>query len=260
VAATSPASALRALNGWQLYAVTEQVFLVTVTTPAPWIAGLSAALGGSRIGIAPTGRAARKAVTRGPLRDFQRFEPAEGDWVRWDLPSAGYQLDHAYMPARLEPPAPVVALPGRSEADSPAMLWLEIAHPHTAARIRTAPDRDALVAELLTGVRARFIIGFSARGLPRADVAVATDHPIAAQLVWRAAQRIAEWQAGLESMTPWEDGVVQAAAQLGFGPAFGAQLTVHVSAPDQLNLAVAEALQELLDCAVMSSKGADGGR
>jgi hypothetical protein len=102
------------------------------------------------------------------------------------------------------------------------MLWLEIAHPHTAARIRTAPDRDALVAELLTGVRARFIIGFSARA--------------------------------------WEDGVVQAAAQLGFGPAFGAQLTVHVSAPDQLNLAVAEALQELLDCAVMSSKGADGGR
>ena len=67
--------------------------------------------------------------------------------MRWEFPGAGFQLDHAYMPARMEPPTPVVALPGRAESDSPVALWLEIAHPHTAARIRAAPDRDALLFE-----------------------------------------------------------------------------------------------------------------
>jgi hypothetical protein len=69
---------------------------------------------------------------------------------------------------------------------------------------------------------------------------------------------MASGPAGFESFTPWEDSVVQAAAQLGFGPALGDQLTLRLTAPHPVSEVMAERLRELLDCRVMLSKGERG--
>lgn len=250
--AETPVNALRDLGVECLPGAGMQTLLVTAGTPPAWSAGFAQLQAAGGIAVAPAGRHARNVVAAGPLRDFRRVDLTDGAWVRWDFPRSGFLLDHAFMPACIEPPADVLVPAGRAEADSPAALWLDVAHPHTAARIRTAPDQAALLAELLTGLRARFIVHFSTRTPPRAEVAALTDHPVAAQLVWRAAQRMTADRDAPEMPAPWEDSVVQAAAQLGFGPTLGAQLTIHLRDPHGLYPGLAGRLHELLGCEVMS--------
>lgn len=255
--AETPVNALRDLGVERPPGAGTQTLLVTAGRPPAWSAGFAQLQAARGIAVAPAGRHARKVVAAGPLRDFRRIDLTDGAWVRWDFARSGFLLDHAFMPECIEPPAEVLVLAGRAEADSPVALWLDVVHPHTAARIRTAPDQAALLAELLTGVHARFIIGFSITS-SRAQVAALADHPVAAQLVWRAAQCITADRDAPEAPTPWEDSVVQAAAQLGFGPALGVQLTIHLRDPHSLYPGLAGRLHELLGCQVMSCNGGRG--
>lgn len=239
---TSAAQRLSILNRQDAAGTTT--ILATPTTPAALVESFTAALPEEHCVIVPV-----RSPKRGRL--LQRHQPSSADWVRWDFPRPGYRLDHAFVPRAIEPPAVVIALAGRAPVDSPAELWLDVVHPHTAARIRTAPELDGLLAELLTGIRSAFIVVFRSGNRQLATVMAGTEHPIAAQLIWRAGQRNMATRDAPDSAAPWEDPVVQAAAQLGFGPALGAQLTVALDDARGLAPTLSATLVELLGCQVV---------
>ena len=242
IVAANPRSALRRLTASQAERdVGTTPGLIHITRSA------SGALASALLENAPPGTHINTA--RG-ARNLAGIGPGlHNGWARLELPVAGFQLDAVYLPTEFAR-VPVIVLPGAADADAPAQLWIDVVHPHTALRIRASGKRSELLAEALLATCAMYVLPLKhADPSARRFVAVTAD-VVAAQLIRLAGERLAAASDEPETVSPWEDAVVQAATQLGLGPARGDQLALIVRDVEGVAGTVPDRLAELLSCRV----------
>lgn len=171
-------------------------------------------------------------------------------WDRVQFQGDGYRLDAAFMPAELTDAATRIVIPALMDDALALGFWSEIAHPHTRLRMH-GPNRDRMMAELSTAARANYLL--DASRLPGGlalNLLAWTDDPVAAELVGLGIRRFVEDAEGHESVGPWENARVQAAAELGHGPLSGSTLLLRIDASLDTLRTIADSLVDQLDCGI----------
>jgi hypothetical protein len=103
---------------------------------------------------------------------------------------------------------------------------------------------------VLAGVRATYVLPLRFATPSARRIVAVTDDVVAAQLFWLAGRRISARSEAPETVSPWEDDLVQAATQLGLGPASGDQLTLVIHDAQRLAGSAPGRIVELLNCRV----------
>lgn len=181
-------------------------------------------------------------------------------WDRVEFPGGGHRLDAAFLPAEVTDAATVIVMPALRDDALALGFWREIVHPHS--RLRThRTDRGRMIAELSTTVRASYLLDASRlpAGLPITLLAW-TDNPVTAELVGLGIRRYLEDVEGYESVGPWENARVQAAAELGHGPLAGSAILLRADASMDGTRTIAVYLADQLDCGIewVTGRSPDG--
>ncbi len=169
----------------------------------------------------------------------------QAGWDRIDFPP-DYLLDAAYLPAEVLDAGRRIAIPALGDESLALGFWGEIVHPHT--RLRSAgKHRNRLMAELSTTVPASYLLDASRLpGGVATNLMAWTDDPVAAELVGLGIRRYVEDAQGYETSGPWENERIQAAAELGPGPASGSDLLLRVDDSTSGSRATADYLADQL--------------
>lgn len=185
------------------------------------------------------GRWERLARDRGT--GFVRLGDAGWDMVA--LPDAGYRLDGVLLPAELERFQHRIAVPAFGDSGLVLGFLRRLVHPHTAMRVRQHAESDRLQTELASAVSCSWLL--DATRLPSAipaNLAIWSEHPVSAELMGIAIQRYIDFRQGYESSGSWEHPQIQAAAELGEGPATGRDMVMHVAGESDLTRFIAQDL------------------
>lgn len=135
-----------------------------------------------------------------------------GRWIRLTgLP--GSILRFVDIPAGIANARSVVILSEPRGPSGVARLWLDVVHPNTAVRARALRGDGAV--ELAAWMPATWILRWAAG--PGALIAV-TRSAVMAELVAFGIARLAERDAGIEAITPWEEPGVQRLFELQLQP------------------------------------------
>lgn len=185
------------------------------------------------------GRWERLARDRGA--GFARL--GDAGWDAVELPETGYRLDRVLLPAELERFQHRIAVPAIGDSGMVLGFLRQLVHPHTAMRVRQHAESDRLQAELVSAIPCSWLL--DASRLPAAipaNVAIWSEHPVPAELVGVAIQRYIDFRQGYESSGSWERPQIQAATELGEGPANGNDLMLKVSEESELTRFIAQDL------------------
>lgn len=171
-------------------------------------------------------------------------------WDRVEFAGDGYRMDAAFVPAELTDSMAVIAIPALLDDALALGFWRESAHPHT--RLRTlGTDRERMLTELSTVTRATYLLDASRLpGELTVKLLAWTDNPVAAELVGLGIRRYFEDAQGHETIGPWENARVQAAAELGHGPASGSAIVLRADASTDGVRAMAVYLADQLSCGI----------
>lgn len=152
----------------------------------------------------------------------------DGGWDRVEFQGDFHRLDAAYLPAEVMDAMTRIAVPSLGDDALALGSWREQVHAHTRLRTHNT-DNSRMVAELSTLVRAHYLL--DATRLPASlslNLLVWTDNAVAAELVGLGIRRYIDDTLGDESVGPWENRRVQAAAEIGHGPLSGSAILLRV--------------------------------
>lgn len=167
--------------------------------------------------------------------------PGDAGWDAIRLPDVGYRLDEVLVPAELELFQHRIAIPAFTDSGMVMGFLRHLVHPHTALRVRQHAEPERLQAELARAISCSWLLdGTRLPGVIPANLAIWSEHPLAAELVGIGVQRYIDFRQGYESSGTWERHQIQAAAELGEGPATGSDLVLKVNAESDVTSFVAE--------------------
>jgi hypothetical protein len=174
-------------------------------------------------------------------------------WYRLDLGNMGGKLNELFLPAELANAEQIIAFPG-FPAGNPVDFWRYIVHPHTRLRVSASQYRLQLAVELAAAVDADYMFRitdthFSGKSRDQNDMLViSADDPVAARLVWLCAQQFLSEDVDDETINPWEDEQIQAAAELGVGVQISSELRLCIHSATILAVSFAKFSANKLGC------------
>lgn len=180
-------------------------------------------------------------------------------WDRVEFQGDVYRLDAAYMPAEVTDAASRLVVPALGDDALALGFWREIAHPHTRLRTHNS-ERQRMLAELSTVVRAHYLL--DATRLPAGlstNLVAWTDNPVVAELVALGIRRYADDARGSESVGPWENERVQAAAEIGHGPLSGSSILLRADPSLDAVRLISVYLADQLGCGIEWLTGGKAG-
>jgi hypothetical protein len=147
--------------------------------------------------------------------------PKRGEWIKINISKRSDRLDEVVFPRALFDSEMVYAVvnldrpAGRNERQVVAIgIWSQFARTLERFGARASDEREGLSAEIALGMVARrYLIAARVRGMTFAS---ASPDPIAAELIGRALLRLRRTSDDA-MVAPWEEPLVQRAAELGLG-------------------------------------------
>lgn len=172
----------------------------------------------------------------------------DAGWDRVVLPGEAYMLDEVLIPAELADADHLIFVAAHTDETLGLGFVRRIAHPHSRLRARGTSERVRLDAEIASAVRARYILDGTrlAGGVPTNLCAWVSD-PLTTELLGLGLRRYIDTRRGYESVTAWEHERVQAATELGLGPAVGSEIVLRA---DREIADIANFLGDELGCPV----------
>jgi len=147
--------------------------------------------------------------------------PRRSEWIKVNLGKRSDRLDSVVFPLSLFESEMVYAAVnldrprGRGERQIVAIgIWSQFARTLERFGARASNERDGLSAEIALGMVARrYLVAARVRGM---TFAASSPDPIAAELIGRALLRLRQTPDDA-MVAPWEEPIVQRAAELGLG-------------------------------------------
>ena len=160
------------------------------------------------------------AVVTPPSKVSSLF-PKRGEWIKVNLGKRSDRLESVVFPRTLFDSEMVYAVvnldrpTGRTERQVVAIgIWSQFARTLERFGARASSEREGLSAEIALGMVARrYLIAARVRGM---IFAASSPDPIAAELIGRALLRLRRSPDDV-MVAPWEEPLVQRAAELGLG-------------------------------------------
>jgi hypothetical protein len=190
----------------------------------------------------------------------QSVRLGDAGWDAIDLDDDAFLLDQVLVPAEFTDFERRLFVPAlRDEALALGFLRT-IVHPHSRLRARSSANRARLDVEVARAANGSFLLDATRLpGLLATNLLVWADDPLSTELVALGIQRFIDVAQGLESISVWEHHRVQAATELGIGPATGNDIVLNVRKSDAGMHALVEFLATELGCSVcwMAEEGID---
>lgn len=157
--------------------------------------------------------------------------PKTGEWIKVNLGKRSDRLDSVVFPRSLFDSEMVYAAVnldrplGRGERQIVAIgIWSQFARTLERFGARASDERQGLSAEIALGMVARrYVLAARVGG---STIVASSPDPVAAELIGRALLRIRSSRVDDTMVAPWEEPIVQRAAELGLG----------VKTPDDIDL------------------------
>jgi hypothetical protein len=188
-------------------------------------------------------------VAEASRSEFLRLGQAGWDRVRLAQPNTA--LDDVFVPCELADAGVLIAFVDVNDRAGALGIWRQVVHRYSRLRAGVASLRITTAVDLAAPFSARYVLDLSSDRAVRALSGLAwTDDIVAAELIVLAMRTVRDREAGIETLSPWEDARVQAAAERGMGVAGGNALVVRVEVGDNRAGRLAERISELLGCRV----------
>ncbi|HEX2280342.1 MAG TPA: hypothetical protein VHG52_01145 [Thermomicrobiales bacterium] len=172
-------------------------------------------------------------------------------WDRVELSGDAYMLDEVLLPAELADADARIFIPAIGDEPLALGFTRRIVHPHTRLRARGNANRDRLDAEIASTVTARYLLDASRlRGDIPASACFWTADALTAELAGVGLRRLMDSLGGIESVSAWEHERIQAATELGQGPAAGKDIVLRAERDGEASQQIAESLRDELGCRI----------
>jgi len=181
----------------------------------------------------------------------QAVRLGEAGWDAVAVDDSAFMLDQILLPAELADFDQGLFVPGLRDEALALGFVRTIVHPHSRLRVRSSAERERLDVEVSRATSGFFLLDATRLpGLLATNLVVWADDPLAMELVALGIQRFIDIARGFESVSAWEHRRVQAATELGIGPATGDDIVLNVRKSDTGMQALIEFLVTELGCTV----------
>lgn len=252
-AASTPADATRTLIDMQVLPESGSVLVVPSVASRPGQGAHPHVVAQVLVELGERATLAVPANAPGPVRSrWERLAKerkasvtrlGHTGWDAIELPETGFLLDRVLIPAELERFQHRIAIPSFGDSGRFQAMLRQLVHPNTAIRVQQHPESDRLHAELSAAISCSWLLDASRLpGVVAANLTIWADNAIAVELVALAVERYIDFCQGYESAGSWERAQVQAATELGEGPASGVDLVLTVNEESDLTRFIAQDL------------------
>ena len=176
----------------------------------------------------------------------------DAGWDAIEIDDDASMLDEVFLPAELVDFDRRLFIPALRDEALALGFVRAIAHPHSRLRARSSADRVRLDVEVACAAGGSFLLDATRLpGLLATNLVVWADDPLSTELVAIGIQRFMDISRGIESIGAWENPRVQAATEMGIGPATGDDIVLNVRRSDTGMHALVEFLATELGCSVV---------
>jgi hypothetical protein len=175
----------------------------------------------------------------------------DAGWDVIEMDDDALMLDQVFLPAELNDFDQLLFVPALRDEALALGFVRAIAHPHSRLRARSSAQRLRLDVEVARASNGKFLLDATRLpGLLATNLVVLADNPLSTELVALGIHRFMDIARGIESVSAWEHPRVQAATELGIGPASGDDILLHVWRADSGVHSLVEFLTTELGCSV----------